>query len=219
MVVGVRGRLATEVPKAKAMSILERIKADPRYQVGILYGKPRRGHAEGTVAAHIKELERNLHALYDAGYVSSDHFEKLQVLIHVHDTFKGATAGAGKKNCAIEDPDSHASRARVFLAEFTDDPDLLWITQYHDLGYAVYRKWKSKGRVDDTRLWAGVSKIKDRDLFLLFSVIDSCTASKGRAMIKWFIMRLHEASPAPKWGTEIVDVLPPPENNLDSAIF
>jgi hypothetical protein len=154
------------------------------YKKNILYGKPRRGHAEGTVKAHIDELEQNL-ALIVAklgGFDNVDYI-KLKILIHVHDTFKVDA----KQDSPILDPQSHASLARAFLAPFTIDEDLLNMVQYHDIGYAVYRKFKEKGKLDEERLKAALDKMQNLDLFVIFCIIDACTASKGREMIRWFV--------------------------------
>src|SRR4051812_11073277 len=100
--------------------ILLRITSDPRYQRNLAWGKPRAGHPEGTIAAHIRDLERNLDRL--RGKLADDEIAKLRLLIHVHDTFKpDATDGV-----PIRDPRSHASLARAFLTEFVpDDAELL----------------------------------------------------------------------------------------------
>ena len=41
-------------------SVLDRIRADERYQRNLDWGRPRKGHPEGTVRRHIAELEHNL---------------------------------------------------------------------------------------------------------------------------------------------------------------
>lgn len=165
-------------------SILDQIHADERWQKNIQYGAPRRGHAEGSVAAHIEELSKNLDVLWHSGAVRSVSERcRLRILIAVHDAFKAES----KRNAAIEDPQSHASLATEYLRQFDVTPDMLAICQYHDLGYAVYRNYKSTGRLNENRLRDGLGKIKDIDLYLLFCIIDSCTASKGREMIRWFI--------------------------------
>src|SRR4051812_5872310 len=106
--------------------MLDRITADERYRRNLDWGKPRKGHPEGSIRAHIAELERNLAAL--SSRLTDEQIDKLRILIHVHDTFKpDAVEGA-----RILDPRSHASLARAFLAEFTDDRELLTIVQFHD---------------------------------------------------------------------------------------
>ena len=51
---------------------------------------------------------------------------KLRLLIHTHDTFKGEA----KRGVAIRHPESHASLARDFLADFCDDGQLLTMVQF-----------------------------------------------------------------------------------------
>lgn len=171
--------------------IRSRIVRDERYQRNIQYGKPRRGHEEGTVAAHIEELTNNLEYLNHKLSLPTELYWQLNVLIHVHDSFKAEA----KRDSAILDPQSHASLARAFLAEFTNDEDMLNIVQFHDLGYAVYRKLKQTGKLDEEKLEHGLQQIKDKDLLLLFSIIDSCTASKGREMITWFVEEVKRRYP------------------------
>jgi hypothetical protein len=67
--------------------VFEQIIADARYQNNLDWGRPRAGHPEGTVRAHIAELERNLAKVKPV--VSQEYYWKLKVLIHTHDTFKG----------------------------------------------------------------------------------------------------------------------------------
>src|SRR5215475_6407114 len=99
--------------------MLDSIKRDPRYQRNLDWGKSRPGHPEGTVRAHIAELERNLEALRPK--LSETDFWRLRVLVHCHDIFKGEA----EHGVPIAAPRSHASLARAFLAGFSDDADLL----------------------------------------------------------------------------------------------
>jgi hypothetical protein len=161
--------------------ILERIIADARYRANLGWGSPRRGHPEATIRAHIEELSLNLLAIEPQ--LSTDEFWKLTVLIHVHDTFKPDSHArrAGSVAPAILHPDSHASIARAFLAEFTDDPAMLAIVQYHDEPFALYRQWKHKGKYNEPRFKTLLSAIPDWDLFLAFVIIDGTTAGKATA--------------------------------------
>src|SRR5215475_1903450 len=95
--------------------ILARVISDPRYLKNIEYGEPRSGHPEGKVKFHMAELETNLEKL--APRLSEEQYWKLKFLIHVHDTFKAEAI----PDSPIESPYSHASLARKFAAEFTDD--------------------------------------------------------------------------------------------------
>ena len=64
----------------------EAIKADPRYLANLDWGEARPGHPEGTVRAHIAEIEPNLDALRSK--LTDEDYWKLKLLIHTHDSFK-----------------------------------------------------------------------------------------------------------------------------------
>ena len=161
--------------------LLARIKADERYQANLDWGEPRAGHPEGTVRAHIRELEENLQRLRPR--LLDAEIERLLVLIHVHDTFKPeAKAGA-----PIQHAQSHASLARSFLAEFTDDPILLAIVQSHDEPFALWRQFQQRGHCSDERFAQLLTNIGDWNLFAAFLLIDGCTPGKGSEPLEWFL--------------------------------
>jgi hypothetical protein len=181
-----RPRLFTFKNKEQIMTLsnystaLTKILTDPDYLTNVQWGKPRSGHAEGTIQAHIDELVGNLQALKSK--LKPGEEEKLLLLIHTHDTFK-AKCNPG---VPIEHPDSHASLGRAFLARFCDDADLLAMVQYHDESFALYRQSKSKGSFNQARAQKLVTTIKDWDLFALFHIIDGGTQSKSREPLEWF---------------------------------
>lgn len=156
------------------------ITSDPRYLSNLDWGEPRRGHPEGTVRAHVVELERNLKRLRRR--LSAEDCEKLRLLIHVHDTFKPEA----KSGVPIGDPRSHASLARAFLAEFCDDADLLAMVQFHDEPFALWQQMMNKGACNPDRLNALIDAIQDWNLFLAFLIVDGCTAGKDRGALHWF---------------------------------
>jgi len=161
--------------------IFEKIIADPRYESNLNWGEPRSGHPEGTIRDHIAELERNLEAL---GFsLVDDHYWKLKILIHTHDTFKGEA----RANVAITDPQSHASLARRFLGQYCQDRDLLNMVQHHDEGHALWRQFREKGSYNQERFHRLLSSIQDWNLFLWFCIIDGCTAGKETEPLRWFI--------------------------------
>ena len=164
-------------------NIVQRIKNDPGYQQNLDWGKPRSGHPEGTVRAHIAELEQNLEALADT--CTEDDYWKLMMLIHVHDSFKKDS----KRNVPISDPKSHATLARLFLQRYCREDDLLQMVQYHDESYALYRQSRH-GRVNQSRLQALKERIGDWPLFLKFLVIDATTAGKDVEPMDWALANL-----------------------------
>jgi hypothetical protein len=153
--------------------------SDPRYLANLDWGQARPGHPEGTVRAHIAEIEPNLEALRSK--LSDEDYWKLKLLVHVHDSFKAES----KQGVAITDPNSHASLARTFLASHCEDADLLAMVQYHDEPFALYRQFEAKGKYNQDRFNALLSAIQDWNLFLAFNIIDGCTAGKSRDPLHW----------------------------------
>jgi hypothetical protein len=120
--------------------IFREITGNAQYLKNLDWGEPRSGHPEGTIRAHIAELERNLEALRTK--LSETEYWKLKILIHTHDTFKPQA----QERAPISAPKSHASLARDFLASFRDDPDLLAMAQNHDVPYALWLRFRAQGR-------------------------------------------------------------------------
>jgi hypothetical protein len=160
-------------------AVFDAIVADPRYQVNLDWGESRPGHPEGTVRAHIAEIERNLEALKPK--LSEPDYWKLKVLLHTHDSFKRDS----ERGVPITHPKSHASLARAFLAEFCDDEDLLAMVQYHDEPFALWRQVETKGSYSQERLATLFRGIKDWNLFSAFNIIDGCTEGKSREPLRW----------------------------------
>jgi hypothetical protein len=166
--------------------VFDAITRDKRYQRNLDWGEVRPGHPEGTIRAHITELDGNLEQL--RAKVSEADYWRLKVLIHTHDTFKGeAQPGA-----PIMSADSHASLARAFLAEFCNDADMLAMVQYHDEPFALWRQFKLKGRVNQERLATLLTSIHDWNLFLAFNIIDGCTEGKQRNSLHWLFRLVAE---------------------------
>ena len=161
--------------------IVERIMSDPRYLKNIEHGEPRSGHPEGKVKFHIAELEENLEKF--APRISEEQYWKLKFLIHVHDTFKVDAV----PDSAVESPNSHASLARMFASEFTDDTDLLNMIQFHDVNFALWKQFAATGAHDTERFHSLLNTIMDWNLFLLFIILDGSTKGKDPDKVKWFI--------------------------------
>ena len=164
--------------------IVEQVVTDPHYLKNIEYGRPRSGHPEGKVKFHIAELEANLERL--APRISEEQYWKLKFLIHVHDAFKVDAI----PNSPIESPTSHASLARKFAAEFTDDADLLNMIQFHDVNFALWKEYAATGSYDFDRFSKLLETIFDWDLFLMFLILDGSTTGKDSAKIHWFIQEV-----------------------------
>ena len=166
--------------------VLRQIQADSRYQQNIQYGKPRPGHPEGAVSAHIAQLEQNLDQL--SPRLTDEEQARLRVLIHVHDTFKAEA----KEGVPITHPQSHASLAQAFLAEFCEEPELLEMVQRHDEPFALWRQLQYRGSFREERLEQLLAAIADWKLYTAFLLIDGCTTGKDRAWIRWFFELIGE---------------------------
>jgi hypothetical protein len=180
-----RGELSRLFAMNTYQTAFDAILLDPRYQANLDWGEPRSGHPEGTVRAHIAEIEGNLEALRPK--LDDVEYWKLKLLIHTHDSFK-AEALPG---VAITDPRSHASLARAFLAEFCGDDDLLAMVQYHDEPFALWRQVEFKGKYNMERFNALLNNIRDWNLFLAFNIIDGCTEGKGREPLLWLFNQVN----------------------------
>lgn len=165
--------------------IVERVMADVRYLKNIEYGEPRSGHPEGKIKFHIAELEENLEKLVSRG-ISEEEYWKLKFIIHVHDTFKADAT----PDVPILNPNSHASLARKFAAEFTKEEDLLNMIQLHDVNYALWKQLNTTGSYDRDRFQSLLDTIQDWDLFLMFLIIDGSTQGKERSKLIWFIQEV-----------------------------
>ncbi|KAA3645850.1 MAG: hypothetical protein DWQ07_11675 [Chloroflexi bacterium] len=165
--------------------VLKKITEDERYRANVNWGQPRPSHPEGTIAAHIEELEGNLEHLKER--LSDEEYWKLKVLIHVHDICKPDA----RRTVSINHPESHASLGREFLTGFTKDKDLLAMAQYHDVHYSMYQRWRKSGELDEKRMDDLVKAVKDWDLFSAFLLIDGCTIGKQRETLHWFFGQLN----------------------------
>lgn len=152
---------------------------DQRYVRGINWGAARPGHPEGTIAAHISELTENLRAIM--GDLSQVEYEKAQIFIHAHDTFKGEA----EKGARILDPKSHASLARSFVETRLGETALSAVIQYHDELYALWRGEVRNGSLDSDRYNTLVEKISDWDTFVTTKLVDSITSGKDIAPTVW----------------------------------
>jgi hypothetical protein len=150
--------------------IVAKMMSDPRYQKNIEYGEPRSGHPEGKVKYHIADMEENLEKLRPHG-ISEEEYWKLKFLIHVHDTFKAESI----PDSPIVSLNSHASLAKKFASEFTQDEDLLNMIQFHDVNF------------NDL-----LETIKDWELFLMFIILDGSTQGKDPKKTGWFINEVRK---------------------------
>lgn len=183
------GIIAHRLYNFRMKEVLERIVSDPCYVKNVEYGEPRPGHPEGKVKNHIAELEQNLERL--AARITEARYWKLKFLIHVHDTFKADAV----PDSPISSPHSHASLARRFASEYTDDADLLNMIQFHDVNFSLWKQFAVTGSYDTGRFQSLLQTIKDWDLFLIFLILDGATRGKDPKKVKWFVEEVRKTMP------------------------
>src|SRR5215217_2215897 len=147
---------------------LERaVSVDPVLQEGLAWGKPRRGHPEGSVGAHVSELLQTIDRWGETG----KRREELRFLGLVHDALKNKVQNRRPKT----GENHHAMRARRFAERYINDERLLATIEQHDRPYNLWRRLTRSGRVDDHAVSEMLDRIPDLELFLRFVELDGST--------------------------------------------
>lgn len=151
---------------------------------GLGWGRPRRGHPEGSVAAHVEDLLRKLD---DAGE-RGERRQLLRFVALVHDSFKYQV----DQRRAKHGENHHATRARRFAERFTSDERILSIIELHDRPYAVWRRRRGGSRpVGVGGLEVMLERLPDRALFVRFVELDGSTEGKSPEPLRWFLEALE----------------------------
>lgn len=175
------------IPGFRPENELERaIASDERLLEGLAWGEPRPGHPEGSVGAHVGQL---LRAIDEAGYPEPLRSE-LRFVALVHDSLKGEVKDWLPKT----GENHHAMRARRLAEDYTDDERLLATIELHDRPYAIWRKMKRKGKLDERAFEEMLERIPDKRLFLRFVELDGSTEGKHPDPVDWFRRELDERS-------------------------
>ena len=171
------------IPGFKPETDLERrVTAEPELLEGLAWGEPRAGHPEGAVGTHVAHL---LSAL-DRSDLDAEQRELLRFMALVHDSFKYEV----RERLPRVGENHHAMRARRFAERFTDDERVLSAIQFHDRPYALWRKMKRRGKLDERGFARMMRCVEDPDLFLRFIELDGSTEGKRREPIEWFRQEL-----------------------------
>ena len=180
---GSSSRVEQLIPGFVPESELERqLIADPEVLEGLAWGRPRGGHPEGSVGAHVADLLETI----DRWAATGKRRAELRFLALVHDTMKYRVREwlpkAGENH--------HAMRARRLAERYTGDERLLATIEQHDRPYALWRKVRRKGCVDEKGLERMLDRIPDHDLFLRFVELDASTEGKRPEPVEWLRERL-----------------------------
>ncbi|HEX8854922.1 MAG TPA: hypothetical protein VF752_04925 [Thermoleophilaceae bacterium] len=165
-----------------------RVVQSPELLEGLAWGRPRPGHPEGPVAAHVADLLERLERMNEP----PERRSMLRFIILVHDAFKNKVQEWRPRT----GENHHATRARRFAERFTDDERLLTTIECHDRPYGIWRKWKRTGKLDEERLEQFIDRLPDPDLFMDFVELDGSTEGKKPEPIAWFRDELRKRRPA-----------------------
>jgi hypothetical protein len=158
---------------------LERVAAsDPELVAGLAWGRPRKGHPEGTVGAHVGDLLRTLEEWDEPAELRS----MLRFVALVHDSLKNRVREWLPKT----GENHHAMRARRFAERYTDDERLLSTIELHDRPYSLWKRMRRTGRLDERACRAMLDRLVDPGLFLRFIELDGSTEGKDPEPVRWF---------------------------------
>jgi hypothetical protein len=150
---------------------------DPDLLEGLAWGKPRKSHPEGRIGNHVADLLRVIDDSDDA----PERRAQLRFVALIHDTFKGDV----KSFLPRSGENHHAMRARRFAERYTDDERLLATIELHDRPYAIWKKMKRKGRLDEDALEDVFGRVPDHELFLRFIEVDGSSEAKDQEPLRW----------------------------------
>src|SRR5205823_13973401 len=167
----------------------EAVTEDPELLEGLAWGEPRHGHPEGSVAQHVCDLVE----VVDQGGEHDERRAMLRFVVLVHDSMKYKVRDWLPKT----GQNHHAMRARRFAERYTDDERLLSTIELHDRPYAIWRRMKRKGRLDESAFEDMMARIADPALFLAFVEIDGSTEGKDPEPIEWFRDELRRRGAVP----------------------
>jgi hypothetical protein len=180
--------IAELIPGFNPENDLERaVTADPELLAGMRWGKPRRGHPEGTVAAHVADLL----ATIDGWDENGDRRRDLRFLALVHDAMKYRVREWRPKT----GENHHAVRARRLAERYTADERLLATVELHDRPYALWKRLRRRGQLDEDAVDRMFARIPDLDLFVRFVELDGSTEGKTEEPIDWLREQIAERRP------------------------
>ena len=165
---------------------LERkILSDPEFIRGAMYGKERRGHPEGSVVYHIREVLRNI----DKYSEDDEEREKLRLIALIHDSFKHQSRSNQELNVSISKFDNHHSRlAAKFAEKYINNQDIIQVIKFHD---DMYNTWKRASKDNDwnkaeSKAREMIRTLNDVVLYLTFYRCDNETGDKTQDDLIWF---------------------------------
>ena len=154
-----------------------RLAEDPVIVRALEWGKPRHGHPEGAVGAHVKDLLRTL----DEWGEPEPRRSELRFLAIVHDALKYRVRSWLPKT----GENHHAMRARHAAERYTSDERLLAAIELHDRPYSIWRRTKRGSDRERRAVDELLRRIPDVLLFVRFVELDGSHEGKNPEPIAW----------------------------------
>jgi hypothetical protein len=154
------------------------ITRNARLLEGLGWGKPRKGHPEGSVGAHVAALLRTIDEWGETGERRSN----LRFIAIVHDALKREV----KEWLPRTGENHHAMRARRLAEDYVDDERVLSAIELHDRPYSLWKRMRRKGELDESAFQRMLDRVPDRELFLRFVELDGSMEGKDPEPIRWF---------------------------------
>lgn len=154
---------------------------DAEFCRGLQWGVPRFGHPEGSIMAHIVEVNANIDRLP----IDVETRAHLRIICWVHDTFKHIEDKGSPRDWTKH----HAVYARKFLERYLSDSLLLNVVELHDDAYYAWRLTHLYHKPDEGA--ERIEMIREKvgpywQLFYLFFKCDTSTGDKNPAPLTWF---------------------------------
>lgn len=164
----------------------------PAFRKGLLWGEPRFGHPEGTVALHVREVLDNISLI---PHLSATDRSSLRLIALAHDAFKYAEDRSRPRDWSKH----HGKLARHFMEQYTSDRVVLDVIETHDDAYYC---WLYQHRRPSPR---PLSHLLDKirycvQLYYLFFKCDTQSGDKTQAPLRWFEKEAN--------GIELVKIKP-----------
>jgi len=150
-------------------------------QKGLMWGKPRKGHPEGRVLNHVREVLDNVDAIAATKKMRS----QLRLITILHDSFKFQEVISYPRDWSQH----HAVIARQFAEQFINDQAVLDIIEWHDDAYYCWRAMKNRRKLEQPSHC--IMQLFERlgnniELYFQFFKCDTQTGDKTQEPLHWF---------------------------------
>jgi len=157
-------------------SLEEKIVESDVFKIAADFGNIRKGHPEGKIGIHIKEI---------LDFIDKQNWQNyrkdLRLLALLHDLGKYRVVGSENGHVVGK---GHSTYSVDIAKEFISDDRILNLILIHDKYYHFYTKNQIDKRKFNELKFLNIYKFQDLDTLIRFNYADSC--NRGKDSIKWF---------------------------------